>query len=145
MSENNNEKIDVATEPIEKLYPTFVTEEDLEELIEDFQEESCECGCTIASEARIMSYQDLMNCLYEAEVRYQFWRNTYEKAEASLWLDTPWDEVFETKKPTVKDKEMWIRVELVEAKELRDSCKLEYDHYRRMYELALKYGLEVVQ
>ena len=96
----------------------------------------------VGSEHRVSSFQELLNCLYDADVKYQFWKNVYEQTEADLWLNTNWDEVFPDKKPTVKDKEMFIKQELQEAKELRDTCKMEYEDFKRMFEVSMKYGLE---
>jgi len=101
--------------------------------------------CMVASERKITNYQELLEEVYDAEVKYQFWKNTYERTEVDLWLCTDWEEVFPNKKPTVKDKEMWIKNELQDAKELRDTFKMNLDDVKRLYELALKYGLEVVQ
>ncbi|MBO7444530.1 MAG: hypothetical protein J6T69_06900, partial [Methanobrevibacter sp.] len=78
----------------------------------------------------------------DADVKYQFWKNVHEQTEVDLWLNTNWDEVFPDKKPTVKDKEMFIKQELQESKELRDTCKMEYEDFKRMFEVSMKYGLE---
>ena len=96
----------------------------------------------VGSEHRVSSFQELLNCLYDADVKYQFWKNVYEQTEADLWLNTDWSEVLDKPKPTETDKKMYIRKEIQEAKELRDTCKMEYDDFKRMFEAAMKYGLE---
>lgn len=113
----------------------------MSEEFENVEIEECE-DCTVASEHKVSSYQELLNCLYDAEIKYQFWKNVHDNTEVDLWLDTDWEEIFQDKKPTVKDKEMFIKRELKEARELRDTCRMEYDDFKRMFELAMKYGLE---
>lgn len=140
MVEKDN--LNFVAEEIAKIDPEFATEEDYEQLMEELLDDTN--WTFVTPVARVTSYQELLSCLYDSEVKYMFWKNSYEKTEADLWLNTDWDEVFENKKPTVKDKEMWIRNELVETKELCDTCKLNYDNYKRMYKLALEYGLEVL-
>ena len=110
----------------------------------EISECECECDCEVASEHKITSYQELLNCLYDADVKYQFWKNVHEKTEADLWLNTDWSEVLDKSKPTETDKKMFIRNELQDVKELRDGCKMEYDDFKRMFEVSMKYGLEVL-
>ena len=110
-----------------------------QETIEEMKNEEL-----VPSTCKVESYQELLNGLYDADVKYQFWKNVYEKTEVDLWLNTNWEDVFQDKKPTVKDKEMFIKQELAEAKELRDTCKMDYEDWKRMFEVAMKYGLEVL-
>ena len=93
---------------------------------------------------KINTYEDLVDNMFQVDVQYTFWKNKYEQAEVELWLETDWNEVFPDKKPTVKDKEMWIKKELAEVKELRDTAKLQFDDLRRLYDLVMKYGIEVL-
>ena len=92
----------------------------------------------------ISNYEELIDNMFQVDVKYNFWKNKYEQSEVELWLETDWNEVFPDKKPTVKDKEMWIKKELAEIKELRDTAKLQFDDLKRLYDLVMKYGIEVL-
>lgn len=112
---------------------------------EEFMNE-CELDHIIMAESEPLTYQELLDNLYEKEVQYMFFKQAYEKQELELWLKTNWGEVFpDNKKPTLKDKEMYIKNELMEAKELRDTHKLNLDDFKRTYEIVLKYGIEVLE
>ena len=112
---------------------------------ETFEEIETDGSCMVASEHRVQSYQELLNCLYDCEIKDQFWKNVYEQTEADLWLNTDWSEALDKPKPTETDKKMYIRKELSEVKELRDGCKMEYEDFKRMFEVSMKYGLEALQ
>lgn len=136
MSEENNvnfstiEKIDI---------------DELEELIEDFPEEElcdCDCGIHVGFDG---NYSDLLAILYAAEENYIQTKSEYEEREVTLWFDTDWDEVFPERKPTQKEKEMHIKNCLSPLKLLRDLRKARYDNFKRMYELSLKYTIEVLR
>jgi len=92
----------------------------------------------------VKDYGELMDALYDHEIQYTFWKNAYERREVELWLETDWAEVFDGKKPTVKDKEMWIKQELMELKELRDTTRIRFESFKKLYEMVLKYGFEVL-
>lgn len=107
----------------------------------EIEEEDTLC---VASEHRVSSFQELLNCFFDADVQYQFWKDVYEQTEADLWLNTDWSEVFDKPKPTETDKKMFIKQELKETKELRDTCKMDYEAWKRMFDVAMKYGLEAL-
>lgn len=121
----------------------FATAEELEELIEDFPEEEGYCDClNVGFDG---DYDDLLSLLYHSEEAYINSKYEYEKQEVDLWLDTNWEEIFTEKKPTQKDKEMYIKKCLLPLKFLRDTNKAGYENFKRMYELSLKYSLEVLR
>ena len=99
----------------------------------------------VASECVLTSYQTLLNSLYDAETKYLHAKNLYEKREAKLWLHTDFEAALEKSRPTETDKKMYLREMLLPLKESRDSAKANLDDIRRMYELAVKFGLEVLQ
>lgn len=130
----------------------FASEEELKEMLEEPKtieksvdpdaitvKDDCDCVCSVASKHHISSYQELLNCVFSAEMDYQYWKNKYDRKEVKLWLDTKWDEVFD-KKPTVDEKKMYIKRELQDVKKFRDSHKMYLDDVKRLYEVALKYG-----
>ena len=98
----------------------------------------------VASECVLTSYQTLLNSVYDAETKYLHAKNLYEKKEVRLWLYTDFT-ILGKKKPTETDKKMYIRETLLPLKESRDAAKANLDDIKRMYELALKYGIEVLQ
>ena len=130
----------------EKIDVNFATAEELEELIDEFpEEEICDCDCggiIIGFDGEY--YDDLLSILYHSEKEYIQSKSDYEKQECDLWLNTEWENVFE-KKPTQKDKEMYIKQSLVTFKSTRDYNKAKYENFKRMYELSLKYSLEVLR
>jgi len=86
--------------------------------------------------------------LYELEKRYKKMKEEIKKREARLWIYTDWREVFpDEKRPTVKQKEMYIKEKLTEP--LRDKVKgvicpsifdlieveADYHYMLRLYEL----------
>lgn len=101
-------------------------------------------SCRIVPRTEITNYEELVDNMFNLELQYNFWKNQYERLEVELWLETDWEEVFPNKKPTVKDKEMWIKQQLLNVKELRDTAKLSFDDMARVYAVAMKYGLEVL-
>lgn len=121
----------------------FATAEELEELIDEFPEEEGYCDCLNVSFDG--DYDDLLSLLYHSEEAYISSKYEYEKQEVELWLDTNWEEIFPEKKPTQKDKEMYIKKSLLPLKFLRDTNKAGYENFKRMYELSLKYSLEVLR
>lgn len=100
---------------------------------------------SVASECVLTSYQALLNSVYDAETKYLHDKNLYEKNEAKMWLRTDFKTVLGKKKPTETDKKMYIREKLLPLKEARDSSKANLDDIKRMYELAVKYGIEVLR
>lgn len=139
MPENNNEKVD----------PRFATQEELEELcLDEFvsEEELCECDCgDLLSFGFEGDYDDLLSILYNSEAEYINSKIEYEKQEVDLWLNTNFEEVMDKPKLTVKEKEMYVKQMLLPLKLARDSDKAHYEHFKRMYELSLKYSLEVLR
>lgn len=129
----------------EKIDVNFATAEELEELIDEFpEEEICACDCEI-SMGFDGDYDDLLGLLYQAERTYINSKIEYEKQEAKTWLDTNWEEIFSNKKPTETDKKMYVKKSLAGLKDSRDSNKAKYENLKRMYDLALKYSLEVLR
>ena len=130
----------------EKIDVNFATAEELEEVIDEFpEEEICDCDCGGIIIGFDGDYDDLLTILYAAEENYINSKIEYEKQEVSLWLDTNWGEIFPEKKPTQKDKEMYVKKGLIPLKVLRDTNKARYENFKRMYELSLKYSLEVLR
>lgn len=99
----------------------------------------------VTSECVLTSYQTLLNSVYDAEIKYLHAKNLYEKTEARLWIHTDWSEVLDKAKPTETDKKMYLKEQLLSLKESRDAQKANLDDIKRMYELSLKYGLEVLR
>lgn len=99
----------------------------------------------VASECVLTSYQTLLNSVYDAEMKYLHAKNLYEKTEARLWIHTDFEAVLEKSRPTEQDKKMYCKEQLLPLKETRDAHKANLDDIKRMYELAVKYGLEVLQ
>lgn len=119
--------------------------EEIEELIDEFPGgEICTCDCEI-SMGFDGDYDDLLELLYQAEKTYINSKIEYERQEAKTWLDTNWEEIFPNKKPTETDKKMYVKKSLAGLKDSRDSHKAEYENLKRMYDLALKYSLEVLR
>lgn len=138
MPENNNEKLDPSFKEEPKIcLDEFVPEEELCEY-------DCDCG-DLLSLGFDGDYDDLLIILYNSEAAYISSKRAYEKQEAHLWLNTNWEEVFPDKKPTQKDKEMYVKEGLILFKFIRDSNKAKYDHFKRMFDLSLKYSLEVLR
>ena len=124
----------------------FATAEELEELMMNSQKmvECCDCdgGISMGFDG---DYDDLLELLYQAEKTYINSKIEYERQEAKTWLDTNWEEIFPNKKPTETDKKMYVKKSLAGLKDSRDSNKAEYENFKRMYELSLKYSLEVLR
>lgn len=137
MSENINEKVDPSFEEELK-----ILDDELELVDDEFEDDLCGCdGIIIGFDG---DYDDLLTILYHSENAYIQSKIDYEKQECDLWLNTEWENVFE-KKPTQKDKEMFVKQSLVPLKSIRDFNKAKYENFKRMYELSLKYTLEVLR
>lgn len=91
------------------------------------------------------NFMDLICEVSTAELNYMKAKQDYESSEASLWLYTNWDEAFDGKKPTQKDKEFWIKKQLLPLKETLNVAELRMKDVRRIYDVAYKYSLEVVR
>lgn len=99
----------------------------------------------VTSYCVLTSYQSLLNSVYNAELAYLNAKKQYEKEEVRQWLTCDNDLEFQSKKRTVKEKEMWIKDKILHLKENRDAAKANLDDIKRIYEIALKYGLEALK
>lgn len=91
------------------------------------------------------NFNDLICEVSTAELLYMKAKQDYESEEVDLWLYTNWDEAFDGKKPTQKDKEFWIKKQLLPLKETLNAAELHMKDIRRIYDVAYKYSLEVVR
>ena len=136
MDEENN---------VEENNVNFATVKELEELIDEFQKREyvdCDCGISRGFDG---DYDDLLELLYQAEKTYINSKIEYERQESKTWLDTNWEEILPNKKPTETDKKMYVKKSLAGLKDSRDTNKAKYENLKRMYDLALKYSLEVLR
>ena len=144
MPEENNvnftkiEKIDI--EELENLIEDFPGDEPIEDFLDD---ENLVCDCL--NFGFDGDYGDLLNLLYAAKVEYISSKNKYEQQEVDLWLNTNFEEVMDRPKLTLKEKEMYAKKCLLPLKLIRDLKESEYETFKRMYELSLKYSLEVLR
>lgn len=82
----------------------------------------------------------MLDDLKKAERDYKLKKLDYNTKKADLWLNTNWEAIF-SKKPTQKDKDSWIDLELADyAREITEA-EVQYNFLRRkqrVQELELK-------
>lgn len=77
--------------------------------------------------------------LCEKERDYRIAKLELGVMKAYLWLNTQWDVVFD-KKPTQKDKEYYIQLEVQEMETDVTILRAEYHHLKRLYEAEQETG-----
>lgn len=144
MSEENyvNRKMQERIENLKEL-EEFIDGVPHEEFEEEFPEELCDCDCGI-SYGFDGDYNDLLTLLYQSNEAYINSKYEYEKNEAELWLETNFEEVLGPD-CSYQDKCLYVKKLLLPFKLVKDTDKSRYDNFKRMYDLALKYSIEVLR
>ena len=93
----------------------------------------------------IGSYNDLLDKLHDKQMIYLHAKQNYEAAEVKLWLNTNFEFVLSKEKVTQKEKEYYVKKKLLPLNEDLNAAKLAFDDWKRLYDIALKYSLEVLR
>jgi len=93
------------------------------------------------------SFIELIIALHNSEEDYMKAKSEYECMEADLWLYTDWETALQprTSKPTQKDKEFWVKKQLVPIKQKLNAAELRMKYIRRLFDVAYKYSIEVIR
>lgn len=85
----------------------------------------------------INKLRDISEDLAEAQNQYLEARATLKNEEATLWIadDVNWEEEIGKSKPTQKDKEAWITLQLDYRKDEVNEKLVKYEYLKRLYEI----------
>lgn len=75
----------------------------------------------------------------ESKTKYYNAKNKFDECYAELWLNTNWEEVLGNKKPTIKDKESWIKLDPSYQSLLKEKqdCECNMDYCELMLNVKL--------
>ena len=83
---------------------------------------------------------DLNEDLTDAEASYLEAKSRLKTLEADLWIDNEinWEEELGKSKPTIKDKEMWIKSQIDYVQDDVDEKLVKYHFLQRKYDILMK-------
>ena len=83
--------------------------------------------------------EDLNDELARVQANYLTAKRELKTAEADLWIDPDidWEQEVGKSKPTQKDKEAWITLQLETRKEQVDEKFVLYQYVQRQYDIAM--------
>ncbi len=73
----------------------------------------------------------------EKDGKYLSLKMEFEKVKAEYCLITNWEEILNKSRPTVAEKEAYIKLHTMELEKQVNEAKLEKDYARRLYEIGL--------
>lgn len=87
----------------------------------------------------IRKLEDINDHLLDAQESYLKAKTKLKTTEAELYLEPgiDWEREIGKAKPTIKDKEMWIRTQIDYLYDEVDEQLLKYEHFKRLYEIAI--------